>query len=168
MAPISPFSGISCQPQRLPRWLRAWPGALSQPLCWEGYARFTDEGLRGLRLRDVVLLQFTPASSRDAGLAPSEISAAPGGLSAVTAPGTHREFSDDGKEAEVGQGPPGDLCSLPAHQCHCPRWAGASQWPLLGRRSAGPVHCLAGSHQAEQEGREPGNSLPSACHSESA
>ena len=111
----------------------------------------------------MVPLHNIPASSRDAGLTPSEVSAPPGGLSAVSAAGTLSESADMGKEAVGGWG----ICnhSWPIVVAVCNGQVLPSSHCRAGH-SAGPLHCLAGNHQVEQ--KEQGNPLPSAHHSESA
>ena len=103
----------------------------------------------------------TPASSRDAGLTPSEVSAPPGGLSAVPAAGTLCESADVGKEAVGGRG----ICnhSRPIAVAVCSGQVLPSGHCGAGR-SAGPPHCLAGNHQVEQKGRKAGGT-PAICPS---
>lgn len=109
----------------------------------------------------VVPLHKTPASSRDAGLTPSEVSAPPGGLSAVPAAGTLCESADVGKEAVGGRG----ICnhSRPVAVAVCSGQVLPSGHCGAGR-SAGPPHCLAGNHQVEQKGRKAGGT-PAICPS---
>lgn len=106
----------------------------------------------------VVPLHKTPASSRDAGLTPSEVSAPPGGLPAVPAAGMLRESADVGKEAMGGWG----ICnhSRPVAVAVCSGQVLPSGHCGAGR-SAGPPHCLAGNHQVEQEGSK---SKGNPCH----
>lgn len=106
----------------------------------------------------MVPLHKTPASSRDAGLTSSEVSALPGGLSAVPVAGMLSESADVGKEAVGGWG----ICnhSQPIIVAVCNVQV-LPRGHCRAGHSAGPLHCLAGNHQVEQEGRK---SRGISCH----
>lgn len=106
----------------------------------------------------MVPLHKTPASSRDAGLTSSEVSASPGGLSAVPVAGMLSESADVGKEAVGGWG----ICnhSQPIIVAVCNVQV-LPRGHCRAGHSAGPLHCLAGNHQVEQEGRK---SRGISCH----